>query len=180
MFDLKEGKEYFGEDFVKQFKSILRNCENNNNFLFIHGESTKQNAEDICNYGLTSDLPELYYTAEFISSKDNLLYDKLKSWPHWNYRFLVMCVVPKSSGKGGTPIWKDGEYESVVLLPEFIKGYIDVTQKSIVQNELYLPTHNHQGMIEDRSYLPMTGQMIEISMPPDEEEFYDELLNPEK
>ena len=181
MLNLNNGQEYFGEEFVKQFENILQHCENDNNFLFIHGTSTKETAEDICYNGLISDFPELCYTSELIEKNDVLLYEKLKSWPHWNYKFLVLCIVPKSSGKGGTPIWKTTAENIInILPPEFIKGYINVEKKIIAQNKLYSQIHNYKDMIEDRSYLPITGEKLQISIPPDEEEFYNELLNFDK
>ena len=175
MFDLNEGKEYFGEEFVKEFESILQNCIENNDFLFIHGTPTRENAEDICKRGLLSDYPELNYTAYMMETDDRLLYDKLKSWPFAELKFLVMCVVPRNSGKGGVPIWTEVQYGSV-LLPEFIKGYVDVIQRRIVQNELYSQIHNHKNMIEDRSFLPITGEFLEVSLQPDEQAFCDEIF----
>ena len=79
MFEKSEGKEYFGEEFVKEFENILQNCIENNDFLFIHGTPTREFAEDICERGLQSDYPELNYTAYMMDAEDKLLYDKLKS-----------------------------------------------------------------------------------------------------
>lgn len=180
MLILNNGKEYFGKEFVEQFESILQSCKENDEFLFIHGKTTEDDAKHTCKFGLISDFPELYYTADLINSEDKLLYDKLKSWPHWECKFLVMCCVPKNSGKGGVPIWKKFYEDGVILLPEFIKGYIDVVKRTIVSNKMFSQKHQHEGMIEDRSYLPITGKMLEISIPPDEERFYEELLNPDK
>ena len=74
--------------------------------------------------------PELNYTADLIRQDDKLLYDKLKSWPHWNFKYLVLCVVPKQSGKGGIPIWQEKE-DGFYLPPQFIKGYIDVKNREL-------------------------------------------------
>ena len=158
MFEKNEGKEYFGEEFVQQFERILKESLENGEFLFIHGTQTKENAEYICKSGLQSDYPELNYTAYMMEAEDRLLYDKLKSWPFANLKFLVICVVPRNSGKGGVPIWTKVDGSWSVLPPEFIRGYIDVNKRSIVSNELYSKEHGHKNMIEDTSFLPITGQ----------------------
>ena len=176
MLNNNSGKEYFGEEFVQAFESILLECLENQDFLFIHGTLTRENAEDILKSGLQSDYPELNYTARMMKAEDRLLYDKLKSWPFFERKFLVMCVVPKNSGKGGVPIWKNGICGEVVLLPEFIRGYIDVNQRSIVPNELYSNKHTYENMIEDISFLPITGQFTQISPFPEEENFWEENL----
>ena len=177
MFGIESGKEYFGEEFIKQFETIL---QKENKFLFIHGTATKENAENICNNGLFTDYPELMYTSDLVKPNDRLLYDKLKSWPHWNRKYLVMCLVPIQSGKGGMPIWNENEYEQFVLAPEFIRGYIDVAQKKIVDNDLYCEKSKGIYKIEDQSYTPISGKLVGISLPPDEQAFYDEanLFNP--
>lgn len=176
MINLSNGREYFGEEFIEGFEKILRECNVCDEFLFIHGTVTKEEAEEICKFGLISDYPELYYTAELISSQDNLLYDKLQSWPHWNRKFLIMCCVPKNSGKGGLPIWKQINGVGLVLLPEYIKGYINVMQKQIIKNDKYKLEHNYENGIEDRSYLPLTGKSLGISISPDEIEMYGEIF----
>lgn len=174
MIYLNGGKEYFGEKFIEEFEEILQECKKNSEFLFIHGELTKDDAEDICQNGMALDFPELYHTADFISSDDKLLYDKLKSWPHWECKFLVMCCVPKKSGKGGIPIWRETDDDFFLLLPEFIKGYIDVTKKNISINKLYSSIHDYNNMVEDKSYLPETAKLLGVSIPLSEIEFYDE------
>lgn len=176
MFKQNEGKEYFGEEFVQQFENILQECLENEDFLFIHGTPTKEFAEDICKRGLKSDYPELNYTAYMMEAEDRLLYDKLKSWPFANLKFLVICAVPRRSGKGGVPIWTKVDGGWSVLLPEFIRGYIDVNQKSIIINKLYSQKHSHENMIEDTSFLPITGQFTQVSLPPEEQAFWEEVL----
>jgi len=180
MLNNNSGKEYFGEEFIKEFESILQECKENESFLFMHGTPSKDDADEICSCGLKTDFPDLYYTAELISNEDMLLYDKLKSWPHWDCKFLIMCCVPENSGKGGIPIWSKSSDGFVVLPPEFIRGYIDVIQKRIVENKLYSRTHDFETLIEDRSYLPITAERLGISIPPDEEEFYNEIFDTEK
>lgn len=80
MINLSNGRKYFREEFVEEFEKTLQECKDYDEFLFIHGTVTKEEAEAICRLGLIQDYPELYNTAEF-------------------------CV-PKNSGKGGLPIWK--------------------------------------------------------------------------
>lgn len=59
----------------------------------------------ICKHGLECDYPELMYTSELIDKSDKLFYDKLKSWLHWNLKYLIMILVNKQTGKNGIPIW---------------------------------------------------------------------------
>ena len=179
MINLSNGREYFGEEFVEEFEKMLQECKDYEEFLFIHGVATKDDAEGICRLGLVSDYPELYYTAELINSQDKLLYDKLQSWPHWNRKFLIICCVPKNSGHGGVPIWKKINEDEVVLPPEYIKGYINVMQKEIIKSNKYKSKHNYENGIEDRSYLPLTGKCLGISIPPDEVEMYSQNLGKE-
>ena len=176
MINLSNGREYFGERFVDEFEKMLQECKDYNEFLFMHGTETEEEAKEICRFGLISDYPELYYTAELISSQDKLLYDKLQSWPHWDRKFLIMCCVPKNSGMGGEPIWKQANGDGVILLPEYIKGYINVIQKQIIRNDKYKLEHNYENGIEDRSYLPLTGKCLGISIPTDEIEMYSDTL----
>ena len=38
--------------------------------------------------------------------------------------------------------------------------------KSIIINKLYSQKHSHENMIEDTSFLPITGQFTQVSLPP--------------
>ena len=96
---IKNSEEYFGAEFIRKFNNILEESLKEYNFLFLHGTYTKEDAEDICKYGLKCDYPELMYTSELIDKDDKLLYDKLKSWPHWDLKYLVMILVNKGTGK---------------------------------------------------------------------------------
>ena len=179
MFGYEDGKTYFGENFVNQMETILKNSKEKGQFLFIHGTRTDDNAAAICRNGLISDYPELNYTADLIRQDDELLYDKLKSWPHWNLKYLVMCLVPNQSGKGGLPIWTKQE-DGFCLPPQFIRGYIDVNKRQIIDNELYNEKCECLGEFDDLSYRPISGEFIEISLPPDELAFYEEMLGDDR
>jgi len=177
---IKNSEEYFGAEFIRKFNNILEESLKEYNFLFLHGTYTKEDAEDICKYGLKCDYPELMYTSELIDKVDKLLYDKLKSWPHWDLKYLVMILVNKGTGKSGIPIWTQNQDLSFTLNPEFLKGYIDVNNKQILLNPRYKLEHNYSSLIEDTSYQTRTGKKLQISIPLEEEIFYQSSFRDEK
>ena len=173
---MSNANEYFGIDFVKKIDEMFQRAEQEDRFVFIHGAYSLDDAISIALNGLECDYPELLYTAELMNKSDKLLFEKLKSWPHWELKYLITICIPKSSGKGGLPIWSknlDGQFH---LSPQLINGVIDVKEKSIIQNPKYNPLKNIEATIEDRSFETITGKCIKISLPPDELEFYEEDL----
>ena len=171
---MSSAKEYFGTDFVKKIYEMFERAEQEGKFVFMHGTYSLDDAINIALNGLECDYPELLYTAELVNKNDKLLFEKLKSWPHWDLKYLLTVCVPKSSGKGGIPIWNEDSNGQFHLSPHFINGIIDVNDKSIIQNPKYEPLKNIEATIEDRSFETKTGKFIEISLPPSELEFYEE------
>ena len=171
---MNSAKEYFGADFVEKVYEMFERAEQEDKFVFIHGTSSLDDAIQIVVEGLRCDYPELLYTAELMSKSDNLLFDKLKSWPHWELKYLLTLCVPKNSGKGGIPIWNEDPNGQYYLSPQLINGIIDVNKKLIVQNPKYDSLKNIEATIEDRSFETRTGKFIKVSLPPDELEVYGE------
>ena len=95
-------------------------------------------------------------------------------------KYLLTICVPKSSGKGGIPIWSKNSDGQFHLSPHLINGIIDVNEKSIIQNPKYDPLKNIKATLEDRSFETRTGKCIEISLPPDELNIYKEDLTYEE
>lgn len=179
--DDDNGKEYFGKEFVDKISSIF-DSYSNSNFIFVHGSITRDDAEQILKNGLQCDYPEMYYTSELVTQNDKLLFDKFRSWPHWDRKYLVMITLSKLTGMGGYPIWQKGNYEEYLLSPEFILGYINVPDKKFIDNPLYKQKKPEDylkiAQIQDRSYEVKTGKLLGITIPEDEAEFYDCDLEP--
>jgi len=171
---MNSAKEYFGKNFVKKIYEMFERAEQEDKFLFIHGTDSLDNAINKIVNGLQCDYPELLYTAELMNKNDNLLFEKLKNWPHWDLKYLLTLCVPKNSGKGGIPIWLEGVCGEFYLPPQLINGIIDVNKKLIIPNPQYNVQKDIEATIEDRSFEPRTGKLIEISLPPDELDLYDE------
>ena len=171
---MNSAEEYFGTDFVKRIYDMFEKAEQEGKFVFIHGTHSLDDAINIALNGLECDYPELLYTADLMNKNDKLLFDKLKNWPHWDLKYLLTICVPKSSGKGGTPIWTEDLDGLFHLSPHFINKIIDVKEKSIMQNPKYDPLKNIEATVEDRSYETKTGRIIKISLPQNEFEAYEE------
>ena len=176
MFDNEsKAKEYFGDEFVNRIYSIFQE-QSESNFIFIHGTMTADDAEWIIKEGLQCYYPEMYYTSEMISPEDKLLFAKLKNWPHWDRKYLVMIVLSKLTGKNGYPIWTKNGEKQFLLKPEFILGYVDVNNRTFVRNPQYtkinLEDYSKFAEVQDESYETETGKLVGISIPPDEIEIY--------
>lgn len=166
-------EEYFGKDFIDKINNIFEKAEEKNQFVFFHGVYSLDDAISIALNGLKCDYPELLYTAELMVKSDKLLFEKIKSWPHWNLKYLLTICVPKISGKGGLPIWNKEKSGQFSLSPKFIKGIIGVNNKSVISNPKYNLAENIVATVEDRSFEPITGKIIGVSVPPDEMELYE-------
>ena len=177
---MSTAKEYFGTDFVKKIDEMFERAEQEDRFVFIHGAYSLDDAISIALNGLECDYPELLYTAELMNKSDKLLFEKLKSWPHWDLKYLLTVCIPKSSGKGGITIWSKNPNGQFLLSPHLISGIIDVNEKLIIQNPKYDPLKKIEATLEDRSFETRTGKCIEISLPPDELELYEENLKCEE
>lgn len=171
---MNSAEEYFGTDFVKKIYEMFERAEQEDRFVFIHATYSLDDAISIALNGLECDYPELLYTAELMNKNDRLLFEKLKSWPHWDLKYLLTVCIPKSSGNGGIPIWSKNSDGQFHLSSQFINGIINVNEKSIIPNPKYDPLKNVEADIEDRSFETRTGKCIKISLPPDELELYEE------
>lgn len=176
MFDNEtSAKEYFGDEFVNRIYSVFRE-QSESNFIFVHGTITGEDAEQIIKKGLQCDFPEMYYTSEMIFPEDKLLFAKLKNWPHWNRKYLVMISLSKLTGKNGYPVWTKNEEDQFLLRPEFILGYIDVNNKVFINNPKYikikLEDYYKIAGVQDESYETGTGKLLGISIPTAEIEIY--------
>ena len=98
-------------------------------------------------------------------------YESLLNWGHKNYKGLIILAIPyecfykeglwnkfqdtNSSAYGG---------QDYKIDPDFVVGYIDVTQKKIVLNPKYNRQHNYEGYIKDielfREQLDMDNSKI--------------------
>ena len=176
---MNSANEFFGENFVQDIYKIFERAEEEGKFVFMHGTLTSDQAKSIELNGLTCDFPELYYTADLMDREDPLLFDKLRSWPHWDLKYLLTLLIPKNSGKGGIPIWYKCENGGFCLSSQFIYGIIDVNKKSISLNLKYSQDkENIVGTVEDRSFETGTGKCIGVSLSHIEEEMYEEASRP--
>lgn len=166
----------FGVDFVKKINQIFKIAQQEDKFVFMHGTFNLDNAISIMLNGLECEYPELFFTSDLMNKDDKLLFEKLKSWPHWDLKYLLTICVPKAAGKGGIPIWNrhekiDGFF---ILPPQFINGIIDVNQKLILPNPRYNSSTSINATIEDRSFEPKTGKYLEVTLPQMELEIYEQ------
>lgn len=174
---MENAKEYFGTDFVEKINEIFKKAKQEERFMFIHGTPSIYDAIESMLRGLKCEYPELLYTALLMKDDDKLLFEKLKNWPMWNLKYLLMISVPKNSGKGGIPIWIENSIGEFCLSPQLINGLIDVNNKSILINPKYDSSKKIEATVEDRSFETKTGKCIEISLPPDEIQFYENNQN---
>lgn len=158
-------KEYFGEEFVNEFESLKQKLKNEKTMLRLHG-TDKEKAESILKDGLEINSPSVTYTSYSESS-----YNSMKNWKHRDYKYLVLLGIPneatmydnfeydengemigeKEEIKNSKPLLKtikeNTGYHDVYKLPaEFIVGYIDVNEKKIIENPLYLSEHTYEGL----------------------------------
>ena len=132
--------------------------------MSIHGTSLEK-CEDICNEGLDVKMQELRATAEqqrlpYGTDEDIHFdnYESLLNWEHHDYKGLVIIGVPyECFYKEG--LWKDKTEDKQYigdlkyrLNPDFIAGYINVTEKKIVLNLKYNRNHDYTGLKKDLHY----------------------------
>lgn len=159
-----EARQYFGEDFVKQFEQIRKYCTENNLMLAIHG-TKPQFLDSIQQNGLEYQHPEILSTA-FIQTGTDLEetysnFSGLLNWPHNESKGLILLGIPSecngvlSHGETETkPLWlrvsQEGDYEKKYRInPEFIIGQIDVDKKVIQENPTFSLSHDYSGLEYD-------------------------------
>ena len=159
----EEAKEYFGEDFVEQFDSLLTRLNLEDSLLAIHGTSPS-NCESIMNEGLLFTSPELLSTAVLqtmdLGEDENHYhsYSGLRNWAYFKSSGLVLISIPfECFYQEG--LWRhiqDDQFTmngvgSYCIPSEFILGYVDVEQKKIIINPNYHRQHDYSSLVRDYS-----------------------------
>ena len=176
----EEAREYFGEDFISKFDQLITELDRQETIVAIHG-TREEVCPMICEKGLQYRSPSLSSTAvlqDMAWGQNEMHYDNYESllnWGHKNYKGLVILAIPyecyykeglwnkfqdtNSSAYGGQDYRID---------PDFVVGYIDVTQKKIVLNPKYNRQHNYEGYEKDyelfREQLDMDNNKIKQEM----------------
>ena len=176
----EEAREYFGEDFISKFDQLITELDRQETIVAIHG-TREEVCPMICEKGLQYRSPSLSSTAvlqDMAWGQHEMHYDNYESllnWGHKNYKGLVILAIPyecyykeglwnnfqdtNSSAYGGQDYRID---------PDFVVGYIDVTQKKIVLNPKYNRQHNYEGYEKDyelfREQLDMDNNKIKQEM----------------
>lgn len=173
----EQAREYFGEDFIKEFNQILQRLDKEETVLYLHGTDSER-CSSIMDEGLRCGLPEITSTAcgQTMPAGDENFefgeFESLLNWGHRNYKALVMLAIPyEAFYKEGlfTQVGVDNGYSYKYLInPDFIVGYIDVNTKQITMNPKYSREHNYEGLIPDMNiYHPissMTNELIRESL----------------
>ena len=155
----EEAREYFGEDFVNEFNSLMTELDKDKVCVAIHGTSP-ESCPSICEEGLRYKSPNLTSTAvqqhmEYGQRDINHeKFSELLNWPHREYKGLVLIGIPyESFYKEG--LWNhyqnadNGYSYDYKINPDFIVGYIDVDNKKIVRNPKYSREHDYSGLVHD-------------------------------
>lgn len=149
----EEAREYFGEQFIKQFTDLLNTLDKQDTNIFLHGTNT-ENCESICEKGLKSQLPNLVSTSIQVE-KDFNAYVMLRNWPHKRLCGIVILAIPYEC------YYREGIWTKVddkvselnrldyKITPDFIVGYIDVIKKALILNPQYNRNHNYNGNLPD-------------------------------
>lgn len=154
-----EARNYFGEELIDEFDSLLTNLDNDEVMVALHG-TLPETAEVICKAGLQYKLPNLTSTSilqnmnygiEDMHYKD---YSTLLNWSHREYKGIVILGIPyECFYKEG--LWnkfkdEDSEFsQNYRIDPDFIVGYLDVENKKIIRNPKYSRKHNYDGYVPD-------------------------------
>jgi hypothetical protein len=149
----EEAREYFGEQFIKQFTDLLNTLDKQDTSVFLHGTGT-ENCPSICENGLKSQLPNLLTTSLPVE-KNFRGYVTLRNWPHRGLEGIVILAIPyECYYREG--IWtevsdkvSDFDRYDYKITPDFIAGYIDVNQRSLILNSKYNRNHNYDGNLPD-------------------------------
>lgn len=144
----QDSRNYFGENFIKQFEYIKKIIEQSNCQLLIHGTNPKL-LDSIALNGLylVSNLNSTTYTCGL---DDNYIYSKLLNWQHHNLKGLVLIAIPNEclTNENRKPLLNvnnnDDGNPKYLLKPEFIIGVIDVTKKEILLNPVYNRNHDYK------------------------------------
>lgn len=155
----EEAREFFGNNFVKEFEEIRRRCEEEKVALAIHG-TTPEIIDDILKDGLRYGNPQILSTSIIKETADQQpeydKYSELLNWPHRGHKGLVLLGIPLEcmgiiyeNGEGSQPLWMENSDGKYTINPEFIIGHINVDKKRIIYNPQYKREHNYEGLIYD-------------------------------
>lgn len=149
----EEAREYFGEQFIKQFTDLLNTLDKQDTSVFLHGTGTEI-CPSICENGLKSKLPNLLTTSLPVE-KNFRDYVTLRNWPYMGLEGIVILAIPYEC------YYREGIWTEVSdkvseldrydykITPDFIAGYIDVDQRSLILNSKYNRNHNYDGNLPD-------------------------------
>ena len=156
-----EAREYFGEDFISKFDQLITDLDRQETIVAIHG-TMEDACPMICEQGLQYKSPSLSSTAvqQHMAYGQHEMhygnYESLLNWGHKNYKGLVILAIPYEC------YYKEGLWnkfqdtdssmyggQDYKIDPDFVAGYIDVTQKQIVINPKYNRQHNYEGYVKD-------------------------------
>lgn len=155
----EEAREFFGNNFVKEFEEIRKRCEEEKVALAIHG-TTPEIIDDILKDGLRYGNPQILSTSIIKETADQqpeyVIYSELLNWPHKGHKGLVLLGIPLEcmgiiyeNGEGSQPLWMENSDGKYTINPEFIIGHINVDKKRIIYNPQYKREHNYEGLIYD-------------------------------
>ena len=157
----EQAREYFGEDFINKFDKLMTVLDKQQTIVALHGTDLI-NCSSISENGLLYKSPDLHSTAilqetEYGKKDINYLnYETLLNWPHKQYKGIVIIAVPyECFYKEG--LWnhfqkKDNDSREYKIDPDFIVGYIDVNNKSIIMNKKYNRVHNYTNYVRDKEF----------------------------
>lgn len=156
-----EARQYFGEEFIKEFDELLTQLDKQDTIVAIHGTG-KNVCPQICENGLQYKLPSLSSTAiqqqmaYGVEDMHYSQYETLLNWPHRNYKGLVILAIPYECfykeglwnhfGNTDSSAYGGQDYK---IDADFVVGYIDVENKRIVRNPKYNRQHNYENYEKD-------------------------------
>lgn len=157
----EEAREYFGEEFIKNFDSLLTYLDKQQTIVALHG-TNPEICQKICETGLQYKMPSLSSTAvqqSMAYGQHDMHYDNYESllnWTHKDYKGLVIIAVPlecyykeglwNKFQETGASVYGCQDYR---IDPDFIAGYLDIENKKIVINPKYNRQHNYEGYKKD-------------------------------
>lgn len=172
----EEARKYFGDEFISKFDQLLTSLDNQETVVAIHGTSTEL-CPNICEEGLEYRTPSLSSTA--VQQKMNWGqkemhyedYEGLLNWKHKQYKGLVILAIPYECfyKEGLWNHFQDSRASAYGVAdykidPDFIVGYIDVTNKNIVLNPKYTRQHHYTDYVEDNELFRKQDNMDNESL----------------
>ena len=183
----EEAREYFGEDFINQLNEFFTDLDKQKTIIAIHGTSPDL-CPNICDEGLRYKSPNLTSTAvtqhmEY-GQRDMIVsnFSELLNWPHREYKGLVIIAIPYESfyKEGLWDHYQEGNSYSYDyrINPDFIAGYIDVENKTDIENylnDVFYARHNSYwvntendlwNLVTENNVTLSSGSMIRKNIEP--------------